>query len=68
MPKDCITFVDMFDWEKDSNEHEQKLLEGINTSEGRLPARIVVKIKFEEDDDQTNKRTFSRTSEKRLES
>jgi len=57
----------MFDWEKDSREHEQKLLEGINISGEKLPARIVVKIKFEEDDDQTNKRTFSRTREKRLE-
>lgn len=67
MSKDCITFVNMFDWDKESREHEQKLLEGINTPEDRLPARIVVKIKFEEDDDQTNKRTFSRTNKERSE-
>lgn len=55
-----INFVDMFDWEKDSREHEQKLLEGINTAEeNRLPARIVVKIvKSKEDDNQTDKRAL----------
>ena len=55
----------MFDWEKDSNVHEQKLLEGINTPE-RLPAKIVVKIiKTKKDDDQTNERTLSRINKER---
>jgi erythromycin esterase-like protein len=59
MAKDNITFVDMFDWEKDSNVQEQKLLDGVNPEEAyRLPARIVVIIKSRKDDDQTNERTL----------
>ena len=59
MPSDDITFVDMFDWKKESDVHEQKLLEGI--PELRKPALITIKI--ERDDNQINKRTLRRTIE-----
>jgi hypothetical protein len=49
----------MFDWEKENSAQEQKLLEGSNPDEDRLPARITVRIiKSKEDDNQTNKRSF----------
>lgn len=54
------------DWETESRIQEYKLEDGSNFREVRRPARIVVKIKFEEDDDQTNKRTLSRTSKEGL--
>lgn len=61
MPSDNITFVDMFDWKKESDIHEQKLLEGI--PELRKPALITIKI--ERDDDQVNKRTFRGVNQER---
>jgi hypothetical protein len=53
------------DWEKENREQSFKLEDGSNfLGSERLPARIVVKIKFDKDDNQTNKRTFSRASQK----
>ena len=62
MPSDNITFVDMFDWKKESDIHEQKLLEGI--PELRKPA--VITFKIERNDNQVNKRTFRGAIEKRI--
>lgn len=56
------------DYETESRVHGYKLEDGSNFRDPRRPAKIVVKIKFEEDDDQTNKRTLSRTGLKRNES
>jgi hypothetical protein len=64
---DNVSFIDMFDWELENREHENKLLRGFVVSE-RLPAKIVVKIKFDTDDNQVNKRAFCGTSKEESES
>jgi hypothetical protein len=54
------------DWEKENREQSFKLEDGSNfLGSERLPAKIVVKIKWDKDDDKANKRTFSRTIEER---
>ena len=62
-----VSFIDMFDWELENREQEDKLLRGFVVSE-RLPAKIVVKIKFDTDDNQVNKGAFCRTGEEESES
>jgi len=63
-----INFIDLFDWEKESDAHYMKLLDGAHFEEDeRLPAKIVVKIKTKKDADQTNKRAFRGIGKKRLE-
>ena len=64
-----MDYLDQIDWEKENAEHKHKLDDGSNFhGSERLPAKIVIKIKIEKShDDQTNKRTFSRASEERLE-
>lgn len=61
--------INFEDWEKESIVQEYKLEDGSNfLSSERLPARITVKIKFNKDDDQTNKRALSRTYQKGIKS
>ena len=64
---DNISFVDMFDWELENREQEDKLLRGFIVSE-RLPAKIIVKIKFDNHDNQVNKGAFCIASEEESES
>lgn len=67
MPKDSNNFVDQYDWELESARHLHRMEEGATFEEDeRLPARIVVKIKSKKNDNQTNKRAFSRTRKKGL--
>lgn len=53
------------DFETESRIQGYNLEDGSKFKSIRLPAKIVVKIKIERHDDQTNKRAFSRTSKKR---
>jgi len=69
MPKDTPNYADMFDWEHESNEHYNRLMEGATFEENeRLPARIVIKIKSKKDANQTNKRALGRVGKKGLQS
>ncbi len=62
-------YVDQIDWEKENSEHKYKLEDGSNFLKSeRLPALIIVKIKLEKDDNQTNKRTFFGINRKRIQS
>lgn len=53
------------DFETESRIQEYKLEDGSNFRGTRLPAQIIVKIKIDRHDDQTNKRALPRTSKKR---
>lgn len=61
--------INFEDWEKESIVQEYKLEDGSNfLGSERLPAKIIVKIKFDKDDDQTNQRTFPRANQEGVES
>lgn len=54
------------DFETESRIQGYRLEDGSNFKGPlKLPAKIVVKIKFEEDDDKTNKRALPRAHQKR---
>jgi len=61
-----ICFIDLFDWEKESDAHYMRMLQGssFEEDEEREPAGILIKIKTKKDDNQTNKRTFRRARKK----
>ena len=61
--KDSINFVDLFDWEKESDVHYLRLM-GETEPEERLPAKIVIKIKTKKNANKTNKRALRGTDKK----
>lgn len=56
------------DFETESRRHAYKLEDGSNFRPKQLPAKIVVKIKWEEDESKTDKRTLSGTNQEGVES
>ena len=67
MSKYTVNFVDLFDWELESDRHLMKMLEGPefqDFSDVQEPASIEHKI--EEDDNQTNKRALRGVNKKRF--
>lgn len=67
MSKNSINFVDLFDWEVESDRHYMRMMEGpYFDEEDRLPAKIEVIINSKKDDNQTNKRTSGRANKKRI--
>jgi len=63
MDKYSINFVDLFDWELESDRHLMSMLDP-RYEEERQPAKIIVKTK--KNANKTNKRAFSGIGKKRL--
>ena len=66
---ESLNFIDLFDWEKESDAHYMRMLEGPYFEDNeRLPAKIVVNIKLKKNANKINKGAFRRTIKKRLQS
>ncbi len=60
-----MNYVDQVDWEKENELQKYKLEDGSNfLGSERLPAKLIVIIKLDKDDNQTDKRTLSRIDKK----
>jgi hypothetical protein len=63
--KHSINFVDLFDWELESDRHLWEMMNGPHSEEDlREPAKIIVKTK--KNANKTNKRAFSGIGKKRI--